>query len=185
MQLRALVLAILLAQPTLLEAGVEHRIPTGSVGVVFVADAKGAVQLRAVFPSSRVAPSAAEGTRVTFDEPLIVFDGKGVVARIDASAAVVKRGQVELTTTVPASAFSRQLKSIERVRGLAGFVLVAPADGKVKGSGVEWRATDDQRVLDGDVDGDGKPDAVVYVRGSGKKQVVSLLAGRHFDDIAE
>jgi hypothetical protein len=154
----------------------------GSVGVVYNAAAKdGGYALRVVFPAS-TAPGLddwsrgkdyKETTPVAIEGDLVLFDDKGQLARVPATAAAARfwcendggsQFRPELTLNVPARSLKRKLSPRASTQGIAAFAAVVPKNvkAKFKLAEIAWHATDAQRVFDGDFDGDGKPDAVLY-----------------------
>ncbi|MHB8872498.1 MAG: hypothetical protein ACYC8T_02320 [Myxococcaceae bacterium] len=186
------------------------RVEQGRVGAVYASPLqKGGHELRIVFPGT-VRPDlegsyeeALKHTEpVAIDGDLVIFDGKGVIARVSSQPAILRfwcendggmQYRPELNVTLPASALKRKLAPQGRLQNLAAFALVVPKGGKnFKAPGVAWRTTDYERVMDGDANGDGKPDAVIYVAPDdagncdGKPEnnlTIHLLAGDRWDEL--
>jgi hypothetical protein len=204
--MRALLLLVMTSSVAFAQA---LKVPAGSVGVVYAESEQVA---RVVFPASTCkgliewsyGKKIEETTPIDVEGDLVFFDSKGAFGRIKPEGKAAARFwcendggtqfRPELPVKLSAGALSHKLSPIERLQKIAAFVVVAPKDPKkkLKLESVSWRATSDERVLDGDFDGDKKPEAVIYVgpddakNCDGKPQNnlwISLLAGTHDDDL--
>lgn len=188
-------------------------VPPGSVGVVYDGPVeKGGRTLRVVFPGAvasgldawAAGKTLSATAPVVLDGDLILFDGQGVLTQIPSPGnATVRfwcendggaRFRPELKVVVPDASLKRKLSLKAPLQNLAAFAAVVPRGAKapIKLKGVEWRATSDMRALDGDADGDKKPEAVIYTSpdqakncdGEPKNNLsIWLLAGSRFDPL--
>ncbi len=206
-----LVLAGLLALPALAQSPA-LAVPVGSVGVAYLeASSESELGVRVVFAASTVPGlsdwSTGKGTAATaaiaIGGDLVLFDARGPLGRVPGGTAAARfwcendggvQFRAELAVKLPPAALKRKLVGLERLQQLAAFVAVVPHDpkAKFKAGGVAWRTTSDERVLDGDLDGDKKPDAVIFVApdaahncdGKPKNNLqISLLAGDRYDPL--
>jgi hypothetical protein len=166
------------------------QVPEASVGVAYSTGTPN--RLRVVFPLSvKPGPQAIDGE-------LVLFDEKGVLGRVKpkAPAQAVRwcendggdQWRPELTIDAPST--KRKLAPRERMQNIVAFVAVVKSGTKLRG--VEWRTTDEERAFDGDFDGDGKPEAVIYLAPDDAKNCdgepknnlrVSLLAANRWSEL--